>query len=116
MHRGLHLCLAACITSLSSSAFGHPSLYFDAAGLTQLKQLASEDADTGLGWNYAAVFQEIVKAADQVLASPYTYTVEIPNPNGQGSVTWTYSISSTMPPPHPNNPGYPPWTKVSRDL
>jgi hypothetical protein len=91
-------------------------LYFDAAGLTQLKQLASEDADTGLGWNYAAVFQEIVKAADQVLASPYTYTVEIPNPNGQGSVTWTYSISSTMPPPHPNNPGYPPWTKVSRDL
>lgn len=116
MRRLAFASLATSASLLSLPALAHPSLYFDAAGLAQLKQLAADDTDAGLGWSYAEVFDGIVKAADQYLAGKYTYTVEIPDPDGNGSATWTYTLSSTMPPAHPNNKSYPPWTKVSRDL
>lgn len=99
-----------------ATASGHPSLLFDSAGLQKLKERATDTTDTGLGWKFSDVIANVKKQADTFKNTPYSYTVDIPNPDGNGSVKWTYTLSESLPPPHPNNSNYPPWTAVSRQL
>ncbi len=99
-----------------SSAGAHPSLYFQAADLASIQARAQDDATNALGYDFASVFQEMRDRADGYRSSPCTYTVQIPNPDGSGSVEWSYTVSEEMPPPHPNNPRYPPWTALSRRI
>ncbi len=51
---------------------------------------------------------------DSYRSRPCTYSVQIPNSDGSGTVDWSYTVSTALPPPHPNNPSYPPWTGLSR--
>lgn len=94
----------------------HPTLYYDASGLAAIQQKASDPTLGALGFAPAAAFASIRDQANGYRAARLTYTVAIPNPNGVGSVVWTYTMSSSDPPPHPNNPSYPPWTGLSRQI
>jgi hypothetical protein len=104
------------ILLVAGSADAHPDLYYGEDEVAGLKARAVDDTPTPQGWSYAEAFTGFVAAADGAIATPYSYTVEIPDIDGSGSATWTYALSAQMPGPHPNNPSYPPWTKISRDL
>lgn len=107
--------LASMVTAVRS-AEAHPDLYFGVEDVDALRMRGQDATPQPGGWSYADVLASFVAAADVTIATPYSYTVEIPDIDGSGSATWTYTLSAAMPPPHPNNPSYPPWTKVSRDL
>ena len=94
----------------------HPTLFFDASGLTALKTSAQDTTVGPLGFAPATAFASLKTQADASIAATLSYSVDIPNPDGVGSVAWTYVLSATEPQPHPNNPGYPPWTAVSRNI
>jgi hypothetical protein len=95
---------------------GHPFLFFDAAELSALKVRASDASINGLGFSSADAFATLKQKADAARASPAKYGISIPNPDGVGSVYWSYTFSSTPPPPHDNNPNYPVWTQMARGV
>ena len=103
------LCFAA-----THVAKAHPSLYFQAGDLPSLQARTQDDATNALGYDFASVFSDMMDRADSDRSTPCTYTVQIPNPDGSGSVEWSYTVSAAMPPGHPNNPSYPVWTGLSR--
>ena len=92
----------------------HPSLYFNTGDIASLQSRTTDESENALGYDFASAFAQLQTLADQYKTSPCTYTVQIPDPDGIGSQEWTYTVSSAMPPGHPNNPGYPPWTGLSR--
>lgn len=96
------------------SSGAHPSLYFGTSELTALQARAADSTVNALGYDFQSVFEAMRDRADQYKSEPCTYTVQIPNSSGVGSETWSYTVSPAMPPGHPNNPGYPPWTGLSR--
>jgi hypothetical protein len=113
--RGFAVGLTALVVG-AGAAQAHPSLYFGDDEITRIRERAADTSDTGHGWSFADVYGVTVTAADAGVAAPYTYEVDVPDLDGSGSVHWTYTLSTSIPPPHANNPSYPPWTMVSRGL
>jgi MYXO-CTERM domain-containing protein len=112
----LRAAVGAAILLWSGSVSAHPSLYFDDSGEDEIRTRAADTRDTGHGWSFADVYAANRAAADAVLSTRFSYTVDIPDRDGSGAVAWSYTLSSSIPPPHPNNPDYPPWTQVTRGL
>lgn len=108
--------LTAIIASLPSAAHAqHPHLYFDAAGREALRARAADDHAID-GWSFAELYAGFVAQGEGLLAQPFVYTVAVPDADGDGSVPWTYPLSTSLPPPHPNNAGYPTWTGLASRL
>ncbi|NUP06469.1 MAG: MYXO-CTERM sorting domain-containing protein [Polyangiaceae bacterium] len=108
--------IPAAIAMVAGRADAHPTLYFGEEDIAALKARAADAETTALGYDFASVWKGVQAAADTYRQTPYSVTISIPDPDGSGAANWTYSLSPSLPPPHPNNPNYPPWTKLSRDL
>jgi hypothetical protein len=113
------LCLgwggAAALFSLPLMA-AHPTVYFGSAELAQLKTRAADSSTNALGYDFASAFKALRDEADGYKDAPYTVVISVPNPDGLGTQSWSYTLSSSLPPAHSSNPGYPTWTQVTREL